>query len=157
MDFKGQTTVLSAIIVLAGMMFLFPAITKKALAIATLNMHATATCASFPGQNHPCQFTLVSKNLEKGEWTSPPSESGTVVTWSTKGICTDFCSGITGSVTYKVTGGVSPQYSTAVLYFHVDPFGFNKCRVSGMAGAGSGTCKSPVKGSGDFTYNLVKK
>ncbi|MGA9150828.1 MAG: hypothetical protein WBZ36_09630 [Candidatus Nitrosopolaris sp.] len=153
MDYKGQTAALSVIFVLVGMMFLVPAINEKALAA----IHATASGQCGPeGQTHPCQFTLVSKHLDVcgevsragtaiptgtcGEWTSPPSESGTVVTWSTGG----GGGNERGSVTYKVGD------ERAVLSFDNPMIGFNKCSVSGIGGS----CAAGKGYNADFTYNL---
>ncbi len=60
MDYKGQTAVLSAILILVGMIFLVPAITEKALAI--VQGRAYGTCGP-EGQTHPCQFTFLEKEL----------------------------------------------------------------------------------------------
>jgi hypothetical protein len=169
MDFKGQTAVLSAILVLVGMIFLVHAITEKALAeyTPTIQIHATAkgVCtAATPNMprvtnavvTHPCQFTFEGKNLEKGKWTSSPSESGTDVTWSAEATCTArLClggvlgeSGIIGSVTYKV------GEETAVLSFENPVIGYNKCGISGIGGS----CTGPGKGyNAEFQYNLRGK
>src|SRR5215831_2716222 len=101
MDFKGQTAALSAVFVLVGMMFLVPAITEKALAI--VNARATGTCGQPKGpyeHTYPCEFTLVKKSLDKGKWASEPTQSGTVVTWSTTG--NPAPGDEKGSVTYKI-------------------------------------------------------
>jgi hypothetical protein len=153
MDFKGQTAVLSAIFVLVGMTFLVPAITGKALGV----IHATVSGQCGPeGQTHPCEFTLLSKHLDVcghvsratknvirttcGNWTSEPSKSGTLVTWSTGGGFGDE----KGSVTYKVGD------ETAVLSFDNPLIGFNKCSVSGIGGS----CTAGKGYNADFTYNL---
>jgi hypothetical protein len=171
MDFKGQTAVLSAILVLVGIIFLVPAITEKALAEyePTIKIHATAkgVCtAATPNPNmprvtnavvtQPCHFTWETDNLEKGKWTSPPSRSGTDVTWSAEAVCTArLClggvlgeSGIIGSVTYKV------GEETAVLSFENPVIGYNKCSISGIGGS----CTGPGKGyNAEFEYNLRGK
>jgi hypothetical protein len=146
MDFKRQTAVLPAIFVLVGMFFLVPAITEKAL--ATVHAIATGECG-YIGQIRPCQFTLVSKHLEFGTWTSQPSPSRTVVTWSTTG--GKPFGDEKGSVTYKVGEG------TAVLSFENPVIGFNKCSVSmelhGVIGSG-GSCTVGKGQNAEFTYNL---
>ncbi len=149
MHFKGQTAVLSAIFVVVGMMFLVPVITEKALAA----IHATAegVCGLTRGiatsTTGPCHFTLVGSHLDFGQWTSQPTQSGTVVTWSTNG--GNPIGDEKGSVTYKVTGPLTEE--TAVLSFDNPVFGSNKCSISGMAGS----CTGPGKGyNADFTYNL---
>jgi len=160
MDFKGHTAVLSAIFVLVGMMFLVPAITGKALGA----IHATASGQCGPeGQTHPCEFTLVSKHLDEcsenkqvrcGVWSTYPSESGTVVTWSTQGFFSKgniFAakSGLEkGSVTYKVGDGGRER--TAVLSFENPVIGYNKCSVSGIGGS----CTAGKGMNAKFTYNL---
>jgi hypothetical protein len=55
MDFKGQTAVLSAF-VLVGMVFLVPAITEKAQ--ASIKAVVTGTCGP-EGQTHPCELTFL--------------------------------------------------------------------------------------------------
>jgi hypothetical protein len=159
MDFKGQTAILSVILVLVGMMFLVPAITEKAR--ATVHATAEGTCGP-EGQTHPCEFTFVSKHLDTGTWISEPKQSGTRVTWSTTGAR----GGIEypgsppgnkafyilpgdekGSVTYKV------GEETAVLSFDNPVIGFNKCSVSGIGGS----CTAGKGYNAAFTYNLRGK
>jgi hypothetical protein len=159
-DYKGQTTVLSAIIVLAGMMFLVPAITEKALGV----IHATASGQCGPeGQTHPCKFTLVSSHLDKGIWNSlphcgeykygtpcgEPTASGTLVKWSTTG--SGFAGDEKGSVTYHV--GEGQQKQRAVLSFENPLSGSNTCSVSGIGGS----CTAGKGIFADFTYNLRGK
>ncbi len=81
MDYKGQTTVLS-IILLVGMIFLVPAITEKALAVTRAD--AAGRCGP-EGATHPCQLTLLDKFLKSGIWTRTPN-SGISVTWDTIGV-----------------------------------------------------------------------
>src|SRR5215813_8306438 len=122
MDFKGQTALLSAF-VLVGMVFLVPAITENALAV----VDATAEGVCGPeGQTHPCQFSLVGSHLDSGKWISKPTESGTLVTWSTTGLRGLFPGDEKGSVTYKVGD------ETAILSFDSPLVGSNKCSVSGI-------------------------
>jgi hypothetical protein len=151
MDFKGQTAVLSAILVIVGVIFLVPAITEKALAA----IHATAKGACGPGVGMACNFTLVKKDLKYGEWTSLPSESGNVVTWSTGGGSP--IGDEEGSVTYKVTGP-SGQEETAVLHFKNPVLGKNECDIKGIGGSchfEQGSTLDPLRGyNADFTYNL---
>ena len=154
MDYKEQTVVLSAF-VLVGMMFLVPPTTEKALGV----IHATAigTCfvppSSFTGPHptHPCWFSLKDKHLDMcwggtkpcGKWTSEPAQSGTRVTWSTAGNPSP--GDEKGSVTYKVD-----DRETAVLSFDNPVIGNNKCSVSGM----EGSCTAGKGYSADFTYVL---
>ncbi len=145
MDFKGQTAVLSAF-VLVGMVFLVPTMTEKAL--GAIHAIASGECG-YIGQIHPCQFTLVSKTLDKGRWTSEPTQSGTVVTWETAG--SPAPGDEKGSVTYKVGEG------TVLLSFENPVIGFNKCSVSmelhGISGSG-GSCTVGKGQNAEFTYNL---
>ncbi len=150
MDFKGQLAVLSAF-VLVGIMFIAPAITEKALAVIY------ATAKGVCGVNSACEFTLVSKTLVKGKWTSEPTQSGTVVTWETAG--SPAPGDEKGSVTYKVTypgeereGG---QGETAVLYFKNPLIGGNECSISGIGGGCS--IGDPTAYNAHFTYNLRGK
>jgi hypothetical protein len=143
------------------MIFLAPTITEKALAA----IHATAegVCGfqrglGVPGSPvvlGPCHFTLLSKDLKYGEWTSEPTQSGTVVKWSTGGGSP--IGDEEGSVTYKVTGGL-PGEETAVLYFKNPVLGKNECSISGIGGSCTkeqGSTTDPLRGyNADFTYNL---
>ncbi|MGC2575218.1 MAG: hypothetical protein WA364_27245 [Candidatus Nitrosopolaris sp.] len=65
MDYKGQTTALSAVFFLVGMVFLVPAITEKALGV--IYARASGVCGP-EGHTHPCEFTFVSKELKQGKW-----------------------------------------------------------------------------------------
>jgi hypothetical protein len=142
MDFKGQTTALSAIVVFVGMVFLVPAITEKALAAIT--GVATGTCGP-EGQTHRCQFSFVDKSLDLGKWIGTPTESGTKVSWSTTGNGVFGLPGDEkGSVTYKV------GEETAVLSFDNPMIGFNKCSISGIGGS----CTAGSGYNAVFTYNL---
>jgi hypothetical protein len=137
------------IFVLVGMMFLVPAITEKALAA----IYATAKGVCGPeGQTHPCEFTLVSKTLDEGIWNSKPTESGTLVKWSTTGsVGMKIVGNEKGSVTYNV--GVGQQKETAVLSFENPLSGSNKCDVTGIGGS----CTAGKGLIADFTYNLRGK
>jgi hypothetical protein len=144
MDFKGQTTILAAIFVLAGMIFLVPAITEKALA----GVHATATgvCGP-PGQTKACQFTFSAKDLNsRARWVSEPTPSGTFVTWSTVG--NPQPSDEKGSVTYKI------GEDTAILSFDNPVIGKNSCNVGGSVG---GTCDAGSGQNAAFTYDVRGK
>jgi len=153
MDFKGQTALLSAVLVLVGMVFLVPAITEKAL--AGISASATGTCGP-EGQTHPCHFTLEGKTLDKGSWTSKPTQSGTLVTWSTTGVTETPAPGMAHSVMWKVPGNEKGSvtykvgYETAVLSFDNPLIGSNKCSVSGI----EGSCTAGKGMNADFTYNL---
>jgi hypothetical protein len=148
MDYRGQTAVLSAILVLVGMMFLVPVITGKALTV----IHATAKGVCGPAtQIHSCQFTLVGSHLDTGTWISQPTQSGTLVTWSTTG---GGMGDEKGSVTYNV--GVGQQKETAVLTFEISythNIGSNKCGVIGIGGG----CDAGKGMNAEFTYDLRGK
>jgi hypothetical protein len=141
MDFKGQTAVLSAMLVLVGMVFLVPAITEKALG----GIHATASgeCGT-KTQTHPCQFTLIGRHLGPGTWISQPTPSGTRVTWSTGGNVGDEI----GWVLYNVEGG------TAKLYFINPLVGSNECHLYELSAGMTGTCHAGEGQNAEFTYNL---
>ena len=149
--------VLSAILVLVGMVFLVSTITEKALAI--INAEAKGTCGIakefgiITEISHPCEFTYVSKELKQGQWCSYPTSSGTHVQWKTAGTS---CSGAPfphneeGSVTYKVGGG------EAKLYFDSPAVGSNKCNIDIVSGLGTltGGCYAGPGHSALFTYTM---
>jgi hypothetical protein len=148
MDYRGHTAVLSAILVLVGMMFLVPAITEKALAV----IHATAKGVCGPeGQTRPCEFVYTGARLsasELGAWVSNPTHSGTFVTWSTTGGGWDE----KGFVKYNVSGPTG-QKEMAVLSFENPLVGSNKCGITGIGG----DCTAGKGQIAEFTYNLRGK
>ena len=153
--------VLSAILVLVGMVFLVSAITGKALAI--IHATATGTCGiatnlgPLNGVVQPCEFTYMNKELKQGTWCSYPTQSGTRVGWDTAG---SSCSGgiipqnEEGWVLYKFGGG------EAKLHFNSPAVGSNNCNVEIVSGQGpdghglSGTCYAGIGHSAVFTYTL---
>ena len=141
MDCNGQTALLSAILVLVGMMFLVPAVIERAL--ARIEATATGTCGP-EGQTHPCEFTLLGKNLYKGEFLEQPSESGTSVKWVTGGNIGDE----EGSVLYKVEGG------RAQLWFKNPLVGSNECKIYSSTVESSSSCTAGQGMNAKFTYNL---
>jgi hypothetical protein len=156
MDYRGQTAVLPAILVLVGMMFLVPAITEKALAA----IHATArgTCGvDNPPYTttRPCEFSIDDIHLDFGQ-ISQPTPHGTVVTWSTTGYGSDE----KGSVTYLVCYNVSTNGACwhgspkAVLSFENPLIGSNKCGVETSGEGLVGDCTAGKGMNADFTYNL---
>ena len=152
MDYRGQTAVLSVILVLVGMMFLVPAITEKALAV----IHATAKGVCGPeGETSPCDFYQIARHLDEGKWVSEPTKEGTVVTWSTEG--NPQPGDEKGSVTYYVCfkvcsfGGNGPsRVAIAVLSFENPLVGSNKCGITGI----DGDCTAGKGMNAEFTYNL---
>ena len=149
MDFKGQTAVLSAF-VLVGMMFLVPAVIERAL--ARIEATATGTCGP-EGQTHPCEFTLLGKNLYKGVWVQEPSESGTSVKWVTGGNIGDE----EGLVLYKVEGGraelwfKNPLVGVGSISHLV---GSNECKIYSSTVESSSSCTAGQGMDAKFTYNL---
>lgn len=147
MDFKGQTAVLSVILVLVGMMFLVPAITEKARG----EIAATATGECGPeGQTHPCEFQLDKFHLDKG-YLLHVDRSGTRVTWGTTGDeKNQYAAGDEkGSVTYDIIRE-GHFLAVAVLSFENPVIGFNKCSIGGVGG----TCTAGKGYNAEFTYNL---
>jgi hypothetical protein len=150
------------------MMFLVPAITQKALASVTTVV--TGTCGP-EGQTHPCEFTLVTKGLSWGKWTSEPTKSGTSVGWKTCGCDVGKPLGggpEAGNVMYKV--GEGEANANLVFSNPAVGEGSNTCKVDIWKGGKivpnslheSGLSGSCHAGSGiyaDFTYTLrsVKK
>jgi hypothetical protein len=168
-DFKAQRAVLSAILVIVGMIFLAPTITEKALAIVVGS--ATGTCGP-EGRTQPCEFIIVNKELKGADapnvrWEHGPSCTGsgttpcTRVQWETRGTpaaCSEFLSAKAGcdeegSVQVKVGGG------EASLYF-INPgrLGIpNDCDVKILdAGPGklAGSCEKTIGLASDMTYDL---
>ena len=153
MDYRGQTAVLSAILVLVGM-FLVPAITEKALAV----IHATAKGVCGPdGQTRPCLFSLAERHLVVGDWISQPTKYGTFVTWSTKGA--GLVPDEKGSVGYFLyPEGIHTRIAIVVLSFENPTFGSNKCGITYKEGENTGGDCTAGKGmQAEFTYNLRVK
>ena len=140
MDYKGQTAVLLSIFVLVGMMFLVPAVTERAL--ARIEATATGTCGP-EGQTHPCEFTLLGKNLNKGKFVEQPSESGTSVKWVTAG--NPAPGDEEGSVLYKVEG------ARAQLWFKNPSVGSNECKIYSSTLESSSSCTA---GQGNFAQRV---
>jgi hypothetical protein len=122
MDYKRQSTVLSVIFVLVGMMFLVPSITEKAMAFEA---RADGKCG-----NGPCILNFGSALLFQGKFVKEPT-SGTIVTWSAhRTILTHFpipiLSGIDGRVAYRV-----PNHGNELVQFIFNsPFiGPNSCKI----------------------------
>ena len=154
MDYRGQIAVLSAMLVLVGMMFLVPAITEKALAV----IHATAKGVCGPeGQTRPCEFILGPYHLETGNWISQPTHGGRFVTWSTEGA--GLVADEKGSVTYALyPEGSHTRIGIAVLSFENPLVGSNKCGITYEKGENTGGDCTAGKGmSAEFTYNLRVK
>jgi hypothetical protein len=78
MDYKQQTTVLSVIFVLVGMMILVPAITGKAEAVinATVRLH---------GEAAKLTWTLLEAHMNLGVFTRQPTQKGDQIGWNTRG------------------------------------------------------------------------
>jgi len=143
MDYMGQTAVLSAILVLVGMVFLVPATTGKAL--ATVRGSATATCGP---EKVECPLVWQADHLVSGWWVNKPSISGLEVTWRTG---SNTALNEEGSVTYKV------GEDTAILNFDNPAVGSNKCSIGGSilsAGTASNDCKAGKGMDAQFTYTL---
>jgi hypothetical protein len=142
MDYREQTAILLAIFVLAGMMFLVPAITEKAL--ASIHAVARGTCGSTA-----CQFTFLDKWLYNGRWTSEPTKTGTLVQWSTVRVPSG---NELGSVTYRVLG-----LGTAVLYFDNPTIGSNSCRITTDPSTPGQSCHAGSGYNARFDYTLKGK
>jgi hypothetical protein len=161
MDFKGQTAVLSAF-VLVGMMFLVPTITEKALAV--INASASGRCGP-EGQTLPCVFTLEGKDLKgpdasKVKWGQEPScspgPSCTKVKWGTEGECGRGCDE-EGSVLVKVGGGETSLYFNSPSRASLDQKSSCEVRILDTGpGKLSGTCTAvdDFLGVSWIDYNL---
>jgi hypothetical protein len=148
MDYKRQTTVLSVIFFVVGMIFLVPAITQKALA----GIHAVAegTCG-IGDRTQPCEFWFVNKALggsATAKWISEPTKSGTRVTWATTagGFGDE-----RGYVTYSLG---DPAKNQVKLHFDNPAFGRNHCDVIILSGPVSGSCHAGSGMKAEFTYTL---
>ena len=147
MEYKRQTAVLSAF-VLVAMMFLVPAVIERAL--ARIEATATGTCGP-EGQTHPCEFTLLGKNLYKGEFLEQPSESGTSVKWVTGGNIGDE----EGSVLYKVEGARAQLWFKNPLVGSISNLvGSNECKIYSSTVESSSSCTAGKGMDAKFTYNL---
>jgi hypothetical protein len=79
MDYKGQTTVISVIFVLAGIMFLVPVITEKALG----RIEASISFSPAFGEKW---LTFVSSHLDDGKFVAEPTKGPTnTALWTTTG------------------------------------------------------------------------
>jgi hypothetical protein len=145
MDYRGQTAVLSVILVLVVMMFLVPAITEKALAI--IKASAIGTCGP-EGQTHPCNFALFAKHLYLGKWVFLPTDSGTRVSWETSGNTPLPPGDEKGWVQYQVGG------EPVTLWFDNPANGNNKCEINPHY---LGTCHAGFGYIAAFTYTLRVK
>jgi hypothetical protein len=143
MDYRGQTAVLSAILVLVVMMFLVPAITEKALAL----IHATVKGVCGPeGQTHSCYLTFYDKHLYSGKWWMGPTGGGTSTSWQTSGTLPLGTGDEKGWVQYSVEG-----LGPVKLDFDNPAVGSNKCDV---VPSSAGTCHAGIGSIATFTYTL---
>jgi hypothetical protein len=120
--YKKQTTVLSVMFVLVGMMFLIPAITEKAQASITAHARAAFPFLNVRGIMYPYSgfFTTYPGAV--------PGSGGREITWAT--------SGLGGNEIGQVVANVGPAHTQVHLHF-INPFiGPNHCFVQ-PANAGS--------------------
>jgi hypothetical protein len=130
MHYKRQTTVLSVIFVLVGMMFLVPVITEKAM--AQLVARADGMCGINLANPFPCHLTLgnYAINYLVSKWQKLPTIKGTVVSWSVMRHPPPFLAPIIGYVHYfGPTGGPHDKRFTVDLTFNSPVFGANSCNV----------------------------
>jgi hypothetical protein len=147
MDYKKQTTVLSVMFVLVGMMFVVPAMTEKGMAqISVVNARADGRCGTTP-----CDLRLITYVLIHGFWRFTPTRDGTFVFWRAEaphGLGT-----ILGAVTYGIFHD-GERVGTAIFTFLNPIVGPNACTITTIPSV-PGACD---KGSGHnamFFYHFV--
>jgi uncharacterized membrane protein YgcG len=141
-DYKRQTTVLSVIFVLVGMIFLVPAITGKAEAIirATVLLH---------GQAAKLTWTLLAAEMIHGAFTERPTQKGDQIAWTTHGfIIPPFGGDELGFVKYSTAAG-------DVTFLFSNPFtGKNTCKITVENPALHGDCKITQGPTASAFYNV---
>lgn len=119
MDYKRQTTVLSVIFVLVGMMFLFPAISEKALARTSATAYSLSCCI----------YSNLRAHLDAGKFVfgptgAPPGPgAGVILSWITAG---------TGFIGGDEKGFVEADvhdHGTVRFYFNNPDSGANTCQT----------------------------
>jgi hypothetical protein len=119
MDYKRQTTVLSVVFVLVGMMFLVPAITEKALAAidAFVVVDKILLCP------HLVCFTNIKGHMFEGRFVKAPT-GRTGINWITAG------RGLFGGTERGyVTADTAGQRGPVTLHFFNPAKGTNTCSV----------------------------
>jgi len=113
--YKRQTTELSLVFVLGGMMFLVPVITEKALALTDAAAYAPAFT----------DFSNLRTHLDDGKFVFGPTLSGDrkIIFWTTTGTGI-FGGDETGYVQADVTG-----YGIVTFYFSNPASGRNTCSI----------------------------
>ncbi len=148
MDYKRQTTVLSVIFVLVGMMFLVPAITGKAEAIirATVLLH---------GQAAKLSWTLLAAEMIHGAFTERPTQKGDQISWTTHGfIIPPFGGDEVGFVKYSTAGSTGGD----VAFLFSNPFiGKNTCKITVENPALRGDCSITQGATSSAFYNVFPK
>jgi len=145
MDYKGQTTVLSVIFVLVGMIFMVPAISEKAEAVinATVLLH---------GQAAKLTWTLLAAQMTHGGFTERPTQKGDQIRWITHGVLVPFGSGNEEGFVKYGTGGGDVAFS-----FH-NPFsGTNRCKITVDNSALQGDCSMTQGNFASAFYNVFPK
>ncbi|HYA85031.1 MAG TPA: hypothetical protein VEH06_16530 [Candidatus Bathyarchaeia archaeon] len=142
-DYKGQTTVLSVILVLVGMIFLVPAITGKAEAVinATVLLH---------GQAAKLTWTLLAAKMYCGVFTRQPTQKGDQIGWNTRGVgYGETCVGHEeGFVKYGTGAG-------DVTFDFKNPFiGTNTCKITVQNPALRGDCSIAQGNFASAFYNV---
>lgn len=141
--FLKKMTVLSAILVLVGMVFVVSAITEKALA----DVNAVATLTKCPPSQGQCSMTVAGSGLDSGKWVERPTASGDTVRWKTTGPGNE-----QGAVTVEAQG------LKTFLFFKNPWFGRNSCGIRGSVVSShssfGGSCEAGYGNNADFTYTL---
>jgi hypothetical protein len=144
MDYKRQTTVLSIMFVLVGMIFLVPTITEKAEASinATVKLHWEAAGGA---------WRLVNAHMHQGQFTTSPTKRGDQIVWATKGI------GIQGSengyVKYERFGLPGEQNGDVTFLFSNPSSGKNTCEIT-TAPPLHGDCSITQGNTASASYNV---
>ncbi|HYA82311.1 MAG TPA: hypothetical protein VEH06_02515 [Candidatus Bathyarchaeia archaeon] len=145
MDYKGKTTVLSAILVLIGMIFLVPAISEK--------VAATTDATASTLQAGKMQLTFLEKRTPYKDtcWRQEPTQKGDIVKWSTKpcGLLDKYEEGF---VKYS-----SPSGDVTFYFYNPPKIGGNTCSVTTQNPALGGVCRITSGNAATVSYQIFFK
>lgn len=156
MDYKRQTTVLSVVFILAGMMLLVPAITDKVLAFT-----AGGATSGFP-----FHFSNLRSHLDAGKFKFGPtlSPTGVIANWATAGTAV-FGGDEKGYVLVDVVCDIALAHvcdkggvvvGTATFHFNNPDSGANTCKTDVSNNLLLGTCNITGGAVADATYRVCE-
>jgi hypothetical protein len=148
MDYKRQTTVLSVIFVLVGMIFIVPATTGKAEAV----IHASVL---LHGQAAKLLWTLLAFGINSSaEFTKKPTKKGDQISWNTQGLG---LFGATENGFVKYATGPRYEGGDVVFRFHSPSFGENTCTITVLNPTLHGDCRITQGNTASAFYNVFPK